>query len=40
MEAEEEGLDGVGDGEAGGEGASERISLGMEPNKACCCGVK
>lgn len=31
---------GDGDGEGGGETASERISFGMGPNKDCCAGVK
>jgi hypothetical protein len=40
VEGEDEQRDDVGDGEAGGDGASERMSLGIEPNMACCCGVK
>jgi hypothetical protein len=31
---------GEGDGDGGGEMVSERLSLGIEPNNACCWGVR
>lgn len=31
---------GEGDGDGGGERLSERLSLGIEPNNACCWGVR
>ena len=31
---------GEGEGEEGGEMASDKVSLGIGPNRACCSGVR